>query len=294
MARPDLEKAVWGAPSFWIERFPLYCGQHLGFFRDQGIDLEIWLSYGGPELAQAVVQGNIHVGDMGLPPFVAAYSRGLPARIIGSSPFQQLDHYLVAAPPIDSVADLGGKRIGILSRGSCDDYFLHHMLRCRGIDSESGVERIPLGTSYGDLKVFTDTAIDAAFMVEPGVSAGEAAGLFKVIGRVGDYFPRYQWGIILASNRWLVERRDLINRLMGAFRKACRFIRTHPEDTLELGGDIFKVDQAVFRRALLRDLSHWQIDARIDDVGLHNALKIQAEMGVAINPINMTQMVEQM
>jgi ABC-type nitrate/sulfonate/bicarbonate transport system substrate-binding protein len=195
----DLDRVIWGAPSFWIERFPLYCGCHFGFFRDQGIELEIWYSYGGPELARAVAIGDINIGDMGLPPFVKAYSEGLPARIIGSSPIQQLDHYLVGTPPVETMADLRGKQIGILSPGSCDDYFLSHLLRSQGIDPEKEVERVPLGTRYGELEVFGDGTVDAAFMVEPGVAAGEFDGLFKVIGRVGDYFPRYQWGVILAG-----------------------------------------------------------------------------------------------
>ena len=195
---------------------------------------------------------------------------------------------------MESITELGGSRIGILSHGSCDDYFIRHLLQCQSIDPETAVELVPLGTSYGDLQVFVDAKVDAAFMVEPGVAAGESAGLFKVIGRVGDYFPRYQWGIILASDQWLDERRDLITRLMTAFRNACRWIYTHPEDTLKIGCDTFSVDEAVFHRALLRDLDRWRIDARIDFAGLHNALKIQEAMGLSIDHINLEQMVLQM
>jgi len=199
----------------------------------------------------------------------------------------------VGALPIESLSDLSGKRIGILSHGSCDHYFIRRLLYCRGIDSETAVELVPLGPLYGDLQVFADATVDAAFMVEPGVAAGEKAGLFRVIGRVGDYFPRYQWGIILASIQWLDERRDLVSRLMTAFRNACRWINDHPEDTLELGGDIFKVNKSVFRKALLRDLDRWQINARIDFTGLHNALKIQEALGIAIDRIDLAQMVQQ-
>lgn len=293
MPNSKLEKVIWGAPSFWIERFPLYCGCHLGFFRDQGIELEIWYSYGGPEMAQAVAAGDIHIGEMGLPPFLTAYSQGLPARIIGSSTIQQLDHYLVGVPSIDRIADLAGKRIGILSHGSCDDYFLRHILQSHGIDPETAVELVPLGTSYGSLQVFAKGEVDAAFMVEPGVAAGESAGLVKVIARVGDYFSRFQWGIILASNRWLNERIELLTRIMTGFRNACSWIHRHPADTLKLGCDIFKVSEAIFQQALLRDLDHWEIDARIDAIGLQNALKVQKLMGGVISGIDITKMVRQ-
>ena len=74
----SMELVVWGVPSFWIERFPLYYGRKQGFFEEQGIDLEIRYLWGGPELAAAVSRGEIWIGEMGLPPFLKAYSEGLP------------------------------------------------------------------------------------------------------------------------------------------------------------------------------------------------------------------------
>lgn len=123
-----MQKVVWGAPSFWIERFPLYWVIHKGFFVKQGIDLDILYGYGAPKLTHAVSNGRIRIGKMGLPPFVTAFRKGLRAKIIGSSEIQQLVHYLAALPNISSTADLASCRISILSTGSCDDYFIHKML----------------------------------------------------------------------------------------------------------------------------------------------------------------------
>ena len=97
-----MEQVLWGVPSFWIERFPLYYGRWRGYFRQQGIDLQIRYYWGGPELAAAVSRGEVWIGEMGLPPFLKACSDGLPARVIGSSTVQRLDHYLVARPAISA------------------------------------------------------------------------------------------------------------------------------------------------------------------------------------------------
>ena len=37
-----MQKVVWGAPSFWIERFPLDWGIDQGFFAKQSMALDIW------------------------------------------------------------------------------------------------------------------------------------------------------------------------------------------------------------------------------------------------------------
>ncbi len=184
-----MHKITWGAPSFWMERFPLYRGIEQGFFADRGTDLRIWYAHGGPELAAAVAKGRIPIGEMGLPPFLAALGRGLQARMVGSSIFQQLDHYLAARPGISGTARLAGCRIGILSAGSCDEFFIRKMLRTRGIDPDNDVDLVPLGKDYGKPEVFTDGRVDAAFVVEPRLSLGQRQGLWRVIDRVADYYP---------------------------------------------------------------------------------------------------------
>ena len=289
-----MQKVVWGAPSFWIERFPLYWGIDQGIFAKQGIDLEIWYSYGGPELAQAFNSGRIHIGEMGLPPFITAYRQGLRAKIIGSSVIQQLDHYLAARPEITSTADLAGGRIGILSAGSCDDYFIRKMLAANDIDPDGDVELVPLGEDYGKLDLFIDRRMDAAFVAEPHLSRGEHEGLLRVIDRVADYYPHYQWGIILASEAWLVHERDLLGRLMHAFRQACRSIKDRPRQTAEVGSRVFGVTPEVFERALQRDLPRWETDARLDLGGLQSALRVQEEMGLLAADISLEELVVQL
>ena len=294
MTSHRLEKVVWGAPSFWIERFPLYWGIHQGHFKDQGIDLHIRYTYGGPELARAFNDGIVHIGEMGLPPFTAAFRQGMSARIIGSSVIQQLDHYLAARPDIIAIEGLAGCRIGILSVGSCDDYFIRKILTTRKIDPDGDVELVPLGEDYGKPGLIADRLVDAAFIVEPQLARGEHEGLLRVIDRVADYYPRYQWGIILASQAWLNQKMDLLGRLMHAFRNACRSIKDHPGPTIALGSRVFGVAPEVFEIALMRDLPRWQINAQLDRAGLQNALNVQEELGVSASDLSLDEMVQQL
>ncbi len=287
------EKLHWGVPSFWIERFPLYYGRHKGFFLEQGLELEIRYFWGGPELARAVEQGRILIGEMGLPPFLKAFSQGLPAGVIGSSVIQQLDHFLVCRPEIEKMADLKGKQIGILSCGSCDDYFIRFMLRAASLDPDRDVELVPLGSAYGRLETFVSGRVQAGFLVEPFVAHGEALGCVKVLATVKDYFPRYQWGIILAHNRLLEENPALVRRAMKAFRRSCRAIGENPEEAAAFGAQVFRLKREIFQRALLRGLGNWELDAKLDLEGMGNCLNIQAETGAIPPTLPLSSMVQQ-
>ena len=85
----------------------------------------------------------------GLPPFSAAFDNGLRAKIIGSSIIRTLDIFLVSQPKIKRMDDLRGKKIGVLSLGSCDNYFIDYMLKKESIDPANEVEILPMGSSYG-------------------------------------------------------------------------------------------------------------------------------------------------
>jgi ABC-type nitrate/sulfonate/bicarbonate transport system substrate-binding protein len=294
------EHLIWGVPSFWIERFPLYYGRNRGFFEHRDIALEIRYFWGGPELAEGVARGEVWIGEMGLPPFLKAYSDGLPARVIGSSTIQQLDHYLVSRPDVKTMQDLKGRRIGILSFGSCDDYFARSMLRTSGLDPDTDVELVPLGSAYGDTRSFSQTPrpnipqVDAGFLVEPFVAQGERLGWVRILAAVRDYFPSYQWGIILARADALARNRELIQRAMDGFRESCRGILEDTEDAVSFGAQVFRLPKEDFRRALLRDLERWEVDARLDINGMENCLRVQREMGAVSADLRLDGMIRQL
>ena len=293
------ERLIWGVPSFWIERFPLYYGRHLGFFEQRGISLEIRYLWGGPELAEAVQRKRVWIGEMGLPPFLKAYADGLPARVIGSSTIQQLDHYLVSRPDVPNMTDLKGRRIGILSFGSCDDYFVRSLLRASGLDPDTDVELVPLGSAYGDVRCFSQSPlpeiprVDAGFLVEPFVAQGERLGWVRILAAVRDYFPSYQWGIILAHTEALSRNRDLIQRAMDGFRESCRAIPEDTEKAVSFGAQVFQIPRKDFRRALLRDLERWEVDAQLDIEGMKNCLQVQQEIGSVPADLRLEGMIQQ-
>ena len=52
------DRILWGAPSLWINVFPLYLGIDRGFFSDRGIDIHVKCFHGGPERIDAIKTGD--------------------------------------------------------------------------------------------------------------------------------------------------------------------------------------------------------------------------------------------
>jgi len=152
---------------------------------------------------------------------------------------------------------------------------------------------VPLENAYGDLECFSSGKIDAGFLVEPKLSLGEGRGLVQVIARVGDYFPRYQWGGIFAIDDFICKQEGWITAMMESYRDVLWTIRENPEAAIALGSRLFKIERAVFRKALTRDFDHWEMNAMIDLPGLENCLEIQEKLGAIPVGIHAEDMVMQ-
>ena len=190
----------------------LRLGVEKGFFRDEGIDLELRVVFGGPEIAAEIDAGRLLVGELGTPPGVTAIANGARFKIVGSGVRRGALLYFVACKQFSTFTGLKRARLGVLSKGSCSDWYMHELLRQRGLDPEADVTIVGLGQRYPKvLTLLSDGALDGAIIGEPHASMGEAADYFNVwLGLNScDFAPRIQWTIMVAKDDLLLHEPDL-------------------------------------------------------------------------------------
>jgi len=74
--------------------------------------------------------------------------------------------YFGARPGIESWEDMKGKRIGLLTRGSCPEWFIRGMLVARGLDPDNHLIYVGLHEEYPRIAyVLSEGRIDAGIMV---------------------------------------------------------------------------------------------------------------------------------
>lgn len=289
---------VWAAPSMWIERTPVLLAMHLGLFEAASLPtVELMVTNGGPELLKNVSEGRAHIGEIGLFPYLAdlGTSKPAPAKLVGSTFIQQLDHYLATGDPsIQILQQLKGRRVGVLSTGSCDSYLLRAMLLQAGVNP-SEVEAVPLGALYGSHDVLRNRHVDATFLVEPALSDGEEKGHARVLTKFSALYPRFQWGALFASDALREEAPEIIERVFEVYRNACCMMYAavmRPDEMQEsqlqtrqalreIAQQWFGLSEATFLRALRRDAEKWQLDWRnVDYAGAEVCIDIQEDLGV--------------
>src|SRR5487761_839849 len=115
----------------------LRLGAEKGIFHDEGIDLKLRIVFGGPEIAAEFDAGRLLIGELGTPPGLTALANGARFKIVGSGVRRGAVQYFVAHPRFADWHDLVGSTLGVLSRGSCSDWYMREILKHHAIDPQT-------------------------------------------------------------------------------------------------------------------------------------------------------------
>jgi NitT/TauT family transport system substrate-binding protein len=263
-------------------------GIERGFFRDEGIDLDVRVVYGGPPLAAAYHSGELQFGEIGSPPGTMFISRGYDFKVVGGALRRKAHMYLCVGKHIGSWEELRGKRLGLLSRGSCPEWFMRAMLLERGLDPDTHVEYVGLSERYAKVvDVFRAGEIDAFLAVEPAPSVAEAAGLVDVWGAVYDEpsLPQYQWIIHVAKPGFAAREPELIRAALRACRRSAHYAAEHVDEWVDFGARHYGIGRDAMQRAVTRELPHMHLDGQVDMDGLQEMIKLQQRLAAIAGPL---------
>lgn len=266
-----------------------------GFFRDEGIDLKVRIVFGGPEIAAELDSGSLKVGELGTPPGLTALAKGARFKVIGSSIRRGAVQYLVVNKKLSNWRDLRGAQLGVLSRGSCSDWYMREVLTHHFIDPDNDVTIVGLGNRYPQiLKLLARGELDGAIISEPLVSMGEQAGLFNVwLGlNALDFVPRIQWSIVVANNDVLAKEPALVTAVLRGCRRSYRYAADHRDEWVDFGANHFGISRETMTKSIDREFSDLHFDCEIDLEGMEAAIALQRKLGAVTRPMQVADIVD--
>ena len=127
-----------GIPTRSMSSFPQMAALRLGFYQQEGFDLELIVVSSGIPAIQAVIAGDLDFATTGNVATIAAL-RGMPVRNVMVSS-TATDQVLVVRPEIRRVEDLKGKVLGVAGVRSVSDVSVRLLLTKYGLVPEVDVK----------------------------------------------------------------------------------------------------------------------------------------------------------
>jgi NitT/TauT family transport system substrate-binding protein len=270
-------------------------GIEQGFFADEGLDLTVRTVFGGPALAAAYDRGDLHIGEIGSPPAVTAMSSGARIKIIGGAMRRKAHLYLGVRSGIRDFWGLKGKRLGLLSRGSCDEWFGRAICLREGLDPDRDIEWVPLEHDYARIiPLMKEEAIDACVVSEPNLSVGECDGTLRVWAAAYDepYLPEFQWIVLVAREEFITREGETIRALLRAYERSARYAVEHVEEWAALYSRWWGLEAETARHAIARELPHLRLNCEIDMAGLRKVIELQQFLGAVTAPLAVESIVD--
>jgi len=201
-----------------------------GFFRDQGLENQAIVIPGSTAIA-ALVSGNVDYSGAGGSGMRAAL-RGAPIKAVMFQT-EKVTWYLLAAPDIQKISDLKGKKIAVGTIGDTQDTLITMLVEREGV-SGSNITRIamPSRNTTSTILSLKSGAFSAAVVNADESLLGEKEGL-RTLAFVGDLFP-YPFQGFVATDKAIAERPNDIKRWLRAMARALMLIRDKPEEAADI------------------------------------------------------------
>jgi NitT/TauT family transport system substrate-binding protein len=203
--------------------------KHLGFFKDEGLDVTLQPTDGATQEMQLLAAGQGDAG-LGAPPAVLlARNSGAKVRAIFNS---VQDHgtsiAVLADGPIRDPKELRGKKIGVMSMGASRTLDGYAMVQAAGLDPKKDVEWLPVGFGVQAALALKRGDVQALALWDLTYADMEANGISL------RYFTfPFQKGIFgyvyVTTDEKLKARRADIIKLLRAGAKASVFLHTNLE-----------------------------------------------------------------
>ena len=285
--------AVGGKAAFYY--LPLTIAEQLGYFKAEGLDVEISDFAGGARALQAVVGGSADVcsGAYEHTLNLQAKNQVFQAFVMqGRAPQIAFGVSTKTMPGYSGVADLKGKKIGVSAPGSSTNMVANLILSRAGLKA-GDVSFVGVGVSAGALTALRSGQIDAISNVDPVMTMLEQKGDVKIISDTrtlkgtqeifGGPMPS---GCLYASADFVQKNPNTCQALANAVVHALKWLQTAgPGDIIKTVPENYLLgDRALYLASFDKVREALSTDGMVPADGPKTALNAIASFDTSVKP----------
>jgi NitT/TauT family transport system substrate-binding protein len=272
---------------------PLYLGIQKGFFKEQKLTIKPELAQGGAAIVASVLSGADQIGFSNTTSLIIASSKGLPVQIIAEGVVGAKDRahawdaLLVRKDsPITSTKQLEGKTIAVNNLNNVGPLTINTALAADGVDYKK-VKYVEV--DFPDMPAaLASKRVDAAWMVEPFVSAVKAAGGRTLANPFEQTAANLTIAAYFTTKQFIAHNEDVVKRFRTAVDKSNEYAQQHPDEVRKIVLTYTKIPAAA---AAHMSLPQWGAD--LHEPTIQRTAQLAQKYGFVSKPTNLNQLIWQ-
>ena len=233
-----------------VDVAPLYLGVEKGFFKEQGLDVNLELAQGGAAIIPAVASGQYQFGFSNTTSLLLAQTQDVPIEVVTAGvnatddPAADMAGVLVkAGSDIASPKDLEGKKVAVNTLKNINTTTTNELVRQDGGDPTT-IEYVEL--AFPEIGPAIEKGdVDAGQVVEPFLTIGTQGGMTDL----GSNFVAADPGLAVAeyftSTSYAESDADTVEAFTTAMNESLDYAQQHPDEVKEILPTYTDIDDKV-------------------------------------------------
>ncbi len=275
--------AVGGKSLFYY--LPLTVAERQGYFKEEGLEVEIPDFPGGARALQALVGGS---ADMVSGAYEHTINMAAKKQPIKAVVLQARYSSIVLLLPKEKAAkyrggrDLKGLKIGVTAPGSSTNMFVNNLLAKDGL-KPTDVSIVGVGAGAGAVAALEKGEIDAISNLDPVITQLESTGKFVAVadsrtekGMKDIYGGDYHASVIYVMDEFVKKNPNTVQGVVNAMVRANRWIsKATPQQIVDLMPDNYKAgNPSLYKEGLLKNMIGYSEDGQMSMKAAENVYKV--------------------
>lgn len=250
--RSELKKIKVAEVTHSVFYTPQYLAHALGYFSDEGLDVEIILTPGADKVTAAVLSGDVQIGFCGSEATIYVYNGGENDYLVNFAGLTKRDgSFIVSRKKTDNfdISMLKDSYIIGGRKGGMPEMTLEYILKKHNIDPKKDI-KIDTSIAFAAMQgAFIGGTGDYVTLFEPNALAVEKNNFGYVVASLGELGGEVPYTVYNAKKSYIENNKDVIEGFSRAIQKGIDYVKNHSSE------DIAKVILNYFPDVSLSDLT---------------------------------------
>lgn len=209
---------------------PQYVALEKGFFKEEGLDVELTTTWGGDKTMTTLLSNGADIALVGSETSIYVHAQGSKDSVINFAQLTQNDGtFLISREKIDNFSwDLlkGSEFLG-QRKGGMPQMVGEFVLKKHQIDPKKDLKLIQNVDFANIANAYASGTGDFVQLFEPQASIFEKEGKGHIVASFGEESGKVPYTSFMAKSSYLKENKDTVEKFTRAIQKAQNWVRDH-------------------------------------------------------------------